>query len=103
MMVTMVFSAATLAGAMTSPPGPMMRITSGETGSLKVSFSVAGDCATTAPSAGSARTREGMRECRRAPARGKHEHDETCEARTRPRCASGACSPGSACSRIDHP
>ncbi len=50
------FSAATSASAINSPAGPISRITSGETGSLKVSFSAAGACASTAPSAGSAFT-----------------------------------------------
>ena len=41
-MVTVAFSVATSPSAIGSPAGEISRITSGETGSLKVSFSVAG-------------------------------------------------------------
>ena len=53
--VTVVFSAVA-AGVVVVPSGAISRITSGVTGSLKISRSAAGGSATSAPSAGSART-----------------------------------------------
>src|SRR5262245_45907315 len=53
--VITLFSAAA-AGTTTSPLGPISRITSTETGSLKVSFRTLGASETIAPSAGSVRT-----------------------------------------------
>ena len=50
--VTVVFSALTV-GVIAAPSGPISRMTSGVTGSLKSNRSVAGESASTAPSAGS--------------------------------------------------
>ena len=55
-MTTVAFSAPTSRRAIGSPLGPMRRITSGETGSLKVSFSADGGDGIIAPSGGSAFT-----------------------------------------------
>src|SRR5262245_16658168 len=56
--VTVAFSAATAGVAIGSPSGPMRRIRSGETGSLKVRVSAGGAAGSTAPSAGAALTSE---------------------------------------------
>jgi hypothetical protein len=56
--VIVVFSPATCLTSTVSPVGLTNRNTSGDTGSLNVSLSAAGDWATTARSAGSLRTRE---------------------------------------------
>ena len=74
-MVTVAFSVATSPSAIGSPAGEISRITSGETGSLKVSFSVAG-AFTTAPSAGSAFTSEACAQTR-APVAGRISSERT--------------------------
>jgi hypothetical protein len=56
--VIVVLSAVISVSSIALPVGPISRSTSGDTGSLNVSFSVAGGCATTARSVGSLRMSE---------------------------------------------